>query len=735
MTHSITVKSSDDSTSLLPSPVRSNRLLLTGVYIVLILALAASFAGIAHYSVRLDQATDLNNKRINLAGRQRALSQRMTKALLAYHLDSTAGLPTDATLGELKKVSGIFHSVIVGFDRGTTVPGTDGKDFFLPAVNESEERRIVQSALELWLPLYDRLKEVATGRATAEQVTATVAMARTRNVPIFDLMNELTNRTEFTARKAVNAASGPRNILIAFASVVAFLIPGVFLINRAAKQRKRAEGALTSLKGTFEVLDHQAAALSAAKAGTDRIMETVQEGLFLVDEKGVIGDYYSQELSVILREDNLAGMNIFNILQRHLSDKMHNTTRVFFALLFNASRKEKTVLKVNPLTDVEVNFPNPEGGFITRHLGFSFRRIMVDDKVDRVFVALRDVTLQVELERKLQQAEKAKEREMEILLGIVHVPKEDLEIFARQAQQELTTINETLRAEDFAAPAGRQNALRTRLKTIFSSIHNLNGNAALLGLVYFQKAAHEFESKIKELLDRPNLSGDDFLSIVIAQASLRNDLADLENLRTKLGTSIGAAAPAAAPAVAPVSVLAEQLRQLVKTGAKDLDRSASLTVDEFALHAFAHGRHELIRDVLVQLTRNAVAHGVEPAAMRKAAGKPDVASLSIHALPAPAPGILGLAVRDDGRGLDLERIRKRAEEAGLLSPGQATATEEIIQCIFEPDFSTNEKADLYSGRGVGMDIVKSKFVDTAGGCIEVVSEPGQFCEFRLYLAA
>jgi two-component system, chemotaxis family, sensor kinase CheA len=63
------------------------------------------------------------------------------------------------------------------------------------------------------------------------------------------------------------------------------------------------------------------------------------------------------------------------------------------------------------------------------------------------------------------------------------------------------------------------------------------------------------------------------------------------------------------------------------------------------------------------------------------------------------------------------------------------SNEEIIRCIFEPDFSTNENADLYSGRGVGMDIVKSKFVDTAGGCIEVLSEPGQFCEFRLYLAA
>jgi len=139
--------------------------------------------------------------------------------------------------------------------------------------------------------------------------------------------------------------------------------------------------------------------------------------------------------------------------------------------------------------------------------------------------------------------------------------------------------------------------------------------------------------------------------------------------------------------------------------------------------------------VLVQLIRNAVAHGVEPPAMRKAAGKPEIAQVSIHALPAPAPGVYGLAIRDDGRGLDLERIRQRAEQTGLLAPGQPASTEELIQCIFESGFSTSTTDDLHSGRGVGMDIVKKKFVESAGGSIEVFSEPGQFCEFRLYIAS
>lgn len=527
------------------------------------------------------------------------------------------------------------------------------------------------------------------------------------------------------------ATSGlAQNSFVGIAAISLVLIPAVYLINRVLQQHQGTKTSLTSLEQTY---GEQLSAMAVAQKEIDLIMETVQEGLFLINREGVIGKYHSSEAPIILRQNDLAGANLFAILKLYLSEKMYNSTRDFFDLLFDSSRKERTVLSVNPLTDMEVNFPNPAGGFINRYLGFSFRRIMVDNRVDRVFVALRDVTNQVELENQLREAEKTKEREMQILLNIIHLPLEDLEMFVKLATEELETINTTLRAEDFAASGGNNAALRDRLQTVYRSVHNIKGNASLLNLNYFQKSAHLFEAKIKDLLSRRSLTGDDFLSIVVAQAGLRGDIDDLRNLRGKLGSLN--VSENTQPQQAPVSALSELLRQLVETSATDLDKSARLTVDEFALHAFGHGRNDLIRDVLVQLVRNAVAHGVEPTAMRKAVGKPDVAQVSIYALPAPAPGVYGLAVRDDGRGLDLERIRQRGEETGLLVPGQPASTEELIQCIFESGFSTSKTDDVHSGRGVGMDIVKKKFVETAGGSIEVYSEPGQFCEFRLYIAS
>ena len=708
------------------------------IYGFLALVIVAGAIGIHKFTQDLAHATDVNNKRINLAGRQRALSQRMTKALLAYDRDARAQLPADAPLGELRKVSGIFNAVLRGFDAGGPVPGTDGKEFLMPAVTDADEKRIVRDALELWLPLYDRLQEVTSGKASAEQLVGAVDMARARNVPIFDLMNDLTNRTEVTARASINAASTPRTILIAIVSIAAFLIPGFFLWSRAREQGARARAALASLETTYTQLSTQSAALATAKSETDRIMETVQEGLLLIDANGIIGEHHSRELLSIFRQDQLAGLSLLNLLQRLLSEKMFNTTKDYIALLFDASRKEKTILKVNPLTDIEVNFSNPAGGFIHRYLGFSFRRIMDGDRVARIFVAVRDVTPQVELEKKLREAEKNKDRQLDILLGIVHVPPADLESFAQLVEVELDTINRTLRAEDFAAATtgAHTEALRDRLKAVFRSVHNIKGNAALLRLAYFQKSADAFETKLAELLDRPVLNGDDFLAVVVAQAGLRADLGDLQDLRVKLGTHRTPASSAATSpeSAAPAgSALASQLRQLVSDASRDLDKSTQVTIDDFAVHTVAGNRPDLMRDVLVQLARNSLAHSVETPAMRVAIGKPATATLSIRGLPPTADGLVGLAVRDDGRGLDLAAIRTRAEATGLIPQGSDPEPADLVRCIFAPGFSTAAQPGAHAGRGMGMDIIKSKVVDEAGGAIEVHSTPGEFCEFHIYL--
>ena len=725
------------ASSTAPAVATKRRLAPLFVYALLVLVIAACGAGIQQTTARLREASDIGNKRINLAGRQRALSQRMTKALLFLERDVLAGAKGDAPRAEMTKISGIFDSVLHGFDAGGTVPGTDGKEFLMPKTSDSVESQILRDALELWLPLKERLADLSAKTPEPAALAAAVDYARDRNVKIFDLMNQLTNRTEVTAAAAIAVHSGRRNILIALGSIACFLVPGFFLWDRARIARKRAEITLGDLVGANATLEQKTAAIASAKQETDRIMDTIQEGLLLIDQQGIIGAQYSQELTRIFRETELAGRPLLSILQRLLTEKAFRTTKSYFDLLFDSQLKEKQVLKVNPLVDIEVNFSNPEGGFVTRYLGFSFRRIIENSTVTRVFVAVRDVTAQVELERRLRETEKHKERQLEMLLGIVHVDPEALDGFVKLIETELGHISEALRAEDFAAPSGQRNEqLHERLTVVRRAIHNLKGNAAYLDLDYFVKTTEDFERKIHDLLNRPALNGDDFLSIVVAQASLRADLADLTELRGKLG-NLRRAAPAAttsaepaAPAVDPVS---EGLRTLVTEVSARTGCEAAIELDPAVLPILGRQRRELVRDVLIQLTRNALAHSIETPSDRERAGKPRAARLHVRPLPRTADGLVGFAFRDDGRGLDLEKIRRRAELTGILSVEATASPEEIARCIFAPGFSTAETAGPDAGRGMGMDIIKTRIIDEAGGAIEVRSAPGRHCEFAIYL--
>lgn len=131
-----------------------------------------------------------------------------------------------------------------------------------------------------------------------------------------------------------------------------------------------------------------------------------------------------------------------------------------------------------------------------------------------------------------------------------------------------------------------------------------------------------------------------------------------------------------------------------------------------------------IGDPLVHLIRNSIDHGIETAQKRLAAGKPAQATLRLSAF--HEGGYVIIQVFDDGQGLVLSRITEIARERGLIPPDfdGVVTMEQAIDLIFQPGFSTNEVVTDLSGRGVGMDVVKS-IVEGLGGHVEIESSPGE----------
>ena len=179
----------------------------------------------------------------------------------------------------------------------------------------------------------------------------------------------------------------------------------------------------------------------------------------------------------------------------------------------------------------------------------------------------------------------------------------------------------------------------------------------------------------------------------------------------------------------PFASQAERFYRIVRQTAKDVGKRASLDV--------IGGQVEIDRSVLDKMLgpiehmlRNAVTHGLESHDERQSADKREVGEITLSLTQEGNEIILSLA--DDGRGLDPERIRRKGEAMGLLQPGQMVEPAALFDLIFQPGFSTATELTQLSGRGVGMDVVKTE-VTALGGRVEVLSEIGRGTTFRLYL--
>ena len=496
----------------------------------------------------------------------------------------------------------------------------------------------------------------------------------------------------------------------------------------------------------IEKIEQSSALVRQKSADIQAMLHDLPQGILTLEAGARIHPEYSQHLRHLLGRDDLAGRSLAETVFAGAEISADHLDQMLAALDACLGEDAMNFAFNAHLLPTELRLAPTEGPARTWELGWS-PITGADGTIARILLSIRDVT---EL-RALAQASRAQQRELAILGEILALERPKFQA-CLDSSQGFLEANAVLLQHAEVAPTKRGNAITV----LFRNMHTLKGNSRTYGLLELANAAHLAEQRYDALRTAPE--DWDTPALTADLQAVRDALQTYAQLAAnKLGqpttTSPGAAeAPGTHAALSreAAHALAESLDAALHAGhpgtltaaatqaSQALHQASAVRLAD-ALHdavaglpALAHtldkpaptvdvqdhGLHvppataAMLHHVFTHLLRNALDHGIEGPAERLASGKPAAGHLSIEARQTPEHWTLHL--RDDGRGLPLERIRAKALAAGLVPAGQAADDATLAQAIFAPGFSTAARVTSVSGRGVGMDAVQA-FVTAQGG--------------------
>jgi two-component system chemotaxis sensor kinase CheA len=556
-----------------------------------------------------------------------------------------------------------------------------------------------------------------SGKQLDRDVTAALRVGR-RAIPQLDA--ELA--AIVTDLQAGNARSATELRLVMLTGLLIAIVLGV-LVATLILARKR-----------------QDASLREARQQTADILRTVKDGLFLLDENLIIGASYSSALETLFQRSDFAGLPFEKLLKNVVSEKTLSTALKFVGVLWSERTKENLVKTINPLGEVEVNLDTGHGKVATRYLQFEFHRVRVDGKITHVLVAVSDVSARVDLARELQSSQNQAQAQVDTLLGILHVDPTQLAAFLNDSNAAMKMINAVLRE-----PAREESAFRKKLDTLFRQVHSVKGEAAALGLSSIESRAHSFEDDLKTLREKSDLSGNDFLPLVIKLDDLLTHLQSVGDLVSRLarlhvaanhGTepeshTDTAVIDGSTPEIVPraETSVTSMLQQLTTRVASENNKEAALQCMGFDTVPDEYRR--IVKDIAVQAVRNSIVHGIESTTDRLNTGKPTRGQLKLIFQELGDAGYK-LIAEDDGQGLSTEKIKEAALKKGFITPEKAATLDakQVFSLLFQPGFSTVENATKDAGRGVGMNLMAG-LMQQIGGKVSVATVPGKFTRLTL----
>ena len=511
----------------------------------------------------------------------------------------------------------------------------------------------------------------------------------------------------------------------------------------------------------------QARNIRAAEKESTELLKKIPLIFFTLDSKMQLSRFCSAEFDAFFHGKNFAAGTDFSNIVGFLADtEVRNKGCDYVKLLLAHTNSTAAVSDANPLECVSALMLNSDGRPEHRHFRFNFSDFLDNGRFAGILVAIHDISEPVNLSAQIQSLTQKSQQSTQTTLDLLI---EMLKFDRTTLKNKFVSFEKLLDEANLDLKDSGHSGVRhqTLADGVCKKIKLLKNEAKQFGLTELSAGAAEMAMALETLGQKAELSGNDFFSVALKLDELYDCLHHLGALLAQLpDPNAGLTAPAAAgtndaPPPAPLVEKTEpQTEPRVASVAKTSVAKSSAARFEFALiqqacirTAEKLGKKVAVRaqnlssetvpdrlkqtltEILVQLIRSSLAHGLELPGARTAAGKDETGTLSLI-WTAQADAGYELVFRDDGCGLNFETIRARALALNRLTVEQAHTTEQrqLVGFIFEPGFATAIKAADNAGFGAGLDIVMAT-AKRAGGKISVGTQAGLYTQFRISFPA
>jgi len=446
-----------------------------------------------------------------------------------------------------------------------------------------------------------------------------------------------------------------------------------------------------------------------------KYLDNIGQGLLLIGEDYTIREQYSSFLLRLFGEVEPAGKRFVDFI--YPNPKMigeQKELEKFLSLVFHNTLTEMDMIQAaNPLLDKVLRVSDGRGGEKEIIVDVGFARIMDADRVESVMAIFEDRT-QIALARKeLAVQRERRDAELEEISAILNAGPEAFSDFTKEANSSLELLRQH----------STKLADHELISSLFRVFHSLKGSARYLDLRSFERRAHELEDILASIRDGadPKLKRNELEN---AAARLEEETENIQSINERFRSFVPESK--AQTSNVKTDAMLSRLASMAKSIAEDLGKQVHVeTINEIG--TLPHLME--IKNSLVHIVRNAVDHGLEEGLERLASGKAEEGHLVIRFF-SPASGEVAIEVADDGKGIDFDAIRRKAESRGLLKPGRSADQHQLLQYIFMPNFTSKESVSGTSGRGVGLDVVAAA-VKALGGKISLKTGKNEGSRFTI----